>query len=497
MASPVGYQANGTICTKMHTLPSALKNKDVTMQKIQAEIYAGRVLGPFNQPPLPNLALSPIGLVPKKILGEFRLIHHLSYPAHKSVNDSIPDSAATVAYTNVGAAIDVIRQLGRGCLMSKTDIEKAFRLIPIRNDEHHLLGFSFLGSVYYDTCLPMGLKSSCKIFETFSSALEVIARKRLNIAHIVHLLDDFMIFARSTSQCRQLMSSFLAMCRDLGIPMSKEKTFMPATTMTFLGIELDSITFEARLPLEKLDKCKNLINEALCKKKLTLKELQQLTGLLNFACQVIVPGRAFLRRLINLSIGLTKPYQHVRITDEVRNDLKSWLTFLNMFNGKVLFDYGPWISSDCMHLFTDASGTKGFGAIFKPHWFFGKWPLDWHSRSISFLELYPIMASLCVWAEKLRNRRIILHTDNMALEAIINNSTSKNTAIMFLVRKIVNVCMLNNIHIRARHIPGKRNQLADMLSRFQVEQFLKQATWADKDPTKLAANIQPANLFQH
>ena len=134
------------------------------MQKIQAEIDAGRVQGPFNQPPLPNLALSPIGLVPKKILGEFRLIHHLSYPARTSVNDGIPDSAATVVYTNIGAAIDVILQLGRGCLMSKTDIEKAFRLIPIRNDEHHLLGFSFLGSFYYDTCLPMGLKSRCKIF---------------------------------------------------------------------------------------------------------------------------------------------------------------------------------------------------------------------------------------------------------------------------------------------------------------------------------------------
>ena len=39
----------------------------------------------------------------------------------------------------------------------------------------------------------MGLKSCCKIFETFSSAIAVIARKRLNIAHIVHLLDNFMI----------------------------------------------------------------------------------------------------------------------------------------------------------------------------------------------------------------------------------------------------------------------------------------------------------------
>ena len=115
--------------------------------------------GLFNQPPLPHLALSPIGLVPKKILGEVRLIHHLSYPARKSANDRIPDNTATVVYTNVGAAIYVILQLGRGCLMSKTDIEKAFRLIPIHDDEHsHLLGFSYLGSFYYDTSRPMALQ---------------------------------------------------------------------------------------------------------------------------------------------------------------------------------------------------------------------------------------------------------------------------------------------------------------------------------------------------
>jgi hypothetical protein len=37
--------------------------------------------------------------------------------------------------------------------------------------------------------------------------------------------------------------------------------------------------------------------------KMTFREIQSLIGLLNFACCVVVSGRAFLRRLISLTVG--------------------------------------------------------------------------------------------------------------------------------------------------------------------------------------------------
>ena len=58
---------------------------------------------------------------------------------------------------------------------------------------------------------------------------------------------------------------------------------------------------EACLPQEKLDKCRELLSTFLRRRKVTLLEIQSLTGLLNFAYMVVVPGRAFLRRLIDLS----------------------------------------------------------------------------------------------------------------------------------------------------------------------------------------------------
>ena len=56
------------------------------LRKIGAEIEKGRVGGPFETPPFNNMRCSPIGLVPKKAPGEFRLIHHLSWPEGNSVN---------------------------------------------------------------------------------------------------------------------------------------------------------------------------------------------------------------------------------------------------------------------------------------------------------------------------------------------------------------------------------------------------------------------------
>ena len=56
----------------------------------------------------------------------------------------------------------------------------------------------------------------------------------------------------------------------------------------------------------------------------TLKDLQSLLGLLNFCTKVVVPGRTFLRRLIDLTKGITRPSHHIRLNKEARADLACW-----------------------------------------------------------------------------------------------------------------------------------------------------------------------------
>lgn len=136
----------------------------------------------------------------------------------------------------------------------------------------------------------MGCSSSCKTFETFSSALEWIAQNKLNIRHILHLLHDFLIIAPSYKLCEAQLSLLVDLCSYLGVPIAPEKTCGPSATLCFTGIEVDSVFFEARLPVEKITECLSSISNFLKRKKVTLKEIQSLTGFLNFGFTVVVPG---------------------------------------------------------------------------------------------------------------------------------------------------------------------------------------------------------------
>jgi hypothetical protein len=264
--------------------------------------------------------------------------------------------------------------------------------------------------------------------------------------------------------------------------------------LPFVGIVLDTVKYEARLPLDKLDKCRLQIGKFKARPKVTLQELQSLIGLLNFACVVVSPGRAFLRRLTDLTIGFSNPLHHISLTLETKADLSLWQSFLSNFNGISFFQGEKWISSDTLKLHTDAAGSLGFAAIFGSHWIYGSWSSHWKTFHITFLEFYPIVAALFVWGHLWSNNCILFLCDNEAVVYIINKQTSKDKRVMILVRKLVLRCLELNISFKAKHIPGKLNTLPDMISRFQVQAARRLAPWLDSTSTEIPADMSPQRL---
>lgn len=470
-----------------NNLASTLDHPEVVAQKIAKELSLGRIAGPFDSSPFRGepLICSPIGVVPKKEEGKFRLIHHLSHPKGASVNDFIPPFMSAVKYNTVEHAIDAIKQMGTPCFLSKSDIESAFRLIPVHPDDHHYLGFSWEGKLYFDKCLPMGCSSACQIFNRFSSSIAFLVAAKFPGGHVLHVLDDFLFIAPSEHLCQLMLREFLAICMFVGIPVAKDKTEPPSTALTFLGIHIDTVKRETKLPHEKVQKGLKLLQELRDKnkEKCTLKELQSVTGFLNFCCSVLVPARAFLRRLIVLTIGLTLPYHHTRLTANVKQDLEVWVKFFQNFNGKSFFIQELLLATE-LELYTDAAQKLGFGAVFGTKWFFGPWPHQWKTYNIVTLELFPIVLAIEIWAELLANKAIRLFTDNMALVSIINTKTTKepHDRTMILVRRLVLVSLKHNILVEAHHIPGKKNVLPDLLSRLQIRQFREMAPHMDSKP---------------
>ncbi|CAJ0961225.1 unnamed protein product [Ranitomeya imitator] len=208
--------------------------------------------------------------VPKKESGKYRLIHHLSYPKGMSFNDGIPRDETAVTYIFFDKAVDLVRNAGLRALMAKSDIESVFRLLPVHPDCHHLLGAKFEGLYYYDTCLPMGCSISCFYFELFSTFLEWVARKITRQTAITHYLDDFLIVGPAGSDvCSTALAQFKDAMEHFGVPLSPVKTIGPVSVITFLGIEINSVAMEFRLPKEKIEKLLDLISGCISVGKVT------------------------------------------------------------------------------------------------------------------------------------------------------------------------------------------------------------------------------------
>ena len=204
-------------------------------------------------------------------------------------------------------------------------------------------------------------------------------------------------------------------------------------------------------------------------------------GLLNFACAVVKPGIAFLRRIIDLTLGLKRPTHRRWLTKEAREDLKAWSLFIENFNGKSFFLSDIWENSEQLHLYTDASDL-GFGGVFAKRWFSNQWPVSWLQYHITIRELFPIVLAIHFWGPRLQNKCVQFHTDNMALVYVLNKQTSKDPIIMKWVRQLMLLTLKFSIMFQALHIKGIKNIAADQLYRLQIHQFKKDFPLMDPVP---------------
>ena len=472
---------------------NVIQNEDIVTKKLQKEMDAGRIKGPFDEPPFSPFHISPLNIREKKTSNKFRLLHNLSHPHDgRSINANIPDNLKKVKYANIGDAIHKLLQLPKNSFSAKTDISDAFRLIPIHPSDHPKLGIQFKGKYYFDCNLPQGCGSSCQIFETFSTAIHKIFEWYVPGVQCVHMLDDYFIMAADYNTCKEHLTTLLEICKDIGVPMAPEKTTEPNISTTFLGIELDSNLRQAKLPLDKLNQYSGDIQELMRHSKIKKRLLESLIGKLNFASSV-VPARPFLRRLINLLSTVKKPYHYIRLTNETKEDLFTWLSFLTSYNGVTFFRALQIAQSPLIHMVSDAS-KMGFGACYGKQWIQAEYPEEWQSYHITILELYPIHVLINLFGHLMKNSSILFHCDNSAVTAIINKQSSRNNIVMKIVRPLVLLLINHNIQLRSVHIPGVMNILPDKISRFQVTPSLLQEYGMEPHPTPIPHQLLPVNF---
>ena len=234
-----------------------------------------------------------------------------------------------------------------------------------------LLGIYWRQQYYYDLVLPFGLRSAPFIFNQVADAFEWICREEFGISDLIHLLDDFLTAGPPASDiCSRRLEIILAACTYLGIPVAEEKTEASTTSLTFLGIHLDTDLLEAQLPDDKLAELRDLLVMFSGLPSCTKRDLLSLLGKLNFAASVVAAGRTFMSRLWDATLAVPKLHYRITLSQSCRDDLAWWRYLLDTWNGQSFFLQPGWSPAPHMHLFTDASGTLGYGAFFDGRWFY-------------------------------------------------------------------------------------------------------------------------------
>ncbi len=268
----LGYEGPTNAFILSENLTSALEDTEIIDNKLRDDLALQRVVEV--KTPAPPFISSPLGLVPKHD-GGWRKIHHFSHPRGHSVNDQIPDGAGEMRYTRFQDVMRMVTRAGKNCAILKRDVKDAFRNVPVVPQHQWLLGFKWRNKHYKETCLSFGMSTAPFIFNLFGEGLHWILVSYLRWI-LVHYLDDFIAIFTATqamsNRMRQEARAYVWVTDLLGIPRNDSKD-REGTQITVFGIEVNTSSFTARLPPEKLEKAIKATTKVLAEQSVSFLDI--------------------------------------------------------------------------------------------------------------------------------------------------------------------------------------------------------------------------------
>lgn len=442
----VGYDYNHqhAMKSKHRNLLSTLDHPAVVKAYIGNELTMSHLTHIENPGILPWFHSSLIGIIPKKHKpGKWRMIIDLSSPECHSVNDGIEKALCSLSYTSVDNVANTILELGPGTQLGKMDVKKAFRIVPIHPYDRLLMAIQWEGRLYIDKVLPFGLRSAPLLFTTLVDAAEWVIHQK-GVTHVWHYVDDFIFVGEPHSdQCTTSMAAALQTFIELGIPIEPEKSEGPATSLSTLGIEVDTIAMHLRLPADKL--CRLQKNK-----------------------------------------NLAWP----QVLYQTRTSISNWFITTCSYSHKTRAIICPQKVKNPDHEVTsDASGSWGCGAFHAGLWFQLQWGSSTALAHIAIKELLPIVTAAMLWGYKWKGKMVRALCDNMAIVHVLHSRQSKDSELMHLLQCLSLVECYFDFILVSKHLSGKQNLLADALSCDKLPLFHAHYPQAHPNPTQIPSTF--------
>ncbi len=276
-----------------------------------------------------------------------------------------------------------------------------------------------------------------------------------------------LILAQSREQLGDHRDLVLRHLSQLGLRVNWEKSKLsPVQRISFLGVELDSVSMTARLTEERAQAVLNCLSSFRGRNVVPLKQFQRLLGHMASAAAVTPLGLLHMRPLQHWLHSRVPRWAwrrgtlRVGISQQCRRSLSPWTDLAFLRAGVPLEQ----VSRHTV-VTTDASST-GWGATCNGQAASGLWTgprLLWH---INCLELWAVHLALRQFRPLLLGKHVLVRTDNTAAVSYINRLGGiRSHRMSQLARHLLLWSHTQFKSLRAVHIPGQLNRAADALSR--------------------------------
>ncbi len=344
------------------------------------------------------------------------------------------------------------------------DLRKGYYNIALHPDVQRFFCFEFEGTRYMFKCLVMGLSIAPLFFTKIMNVLVTLARS-WGICVSIYL-DDSLTRGSSfhtTLADHRCFGNLLQMAGFLLHSVKSVST--PVQRIEHLGFVIDSRTMQLEVPIgkeENIRSCvKNAIKDLFQRKKVTVRKMARVIGLLVSILPALRYGRLHYRTLERAKIVALKGTRDfnlkMRWPRSCLEDLKWWRD--SPSGWKCSFS----TPIPTTTLITDAS-LQQWGATWEEQEFFGPWESDNEER-IDELELLAVLFAIQIWPlEQQANVTIQLWCDNQVAVAYIRNMVGRVERLDRVARQIWSELEVRNSFILALYVNTHENP-ADALTR--------------------------------
>ena len=339
----------------------------------------------------------------------------------------------------------------------------AYFHIPIQEQSRKYLRFHVEGRTYQFKALPFGLSMAPLEFTVIVKEVKLMAMHQGIRIH--QYLDDWLVRARSHQACLRHTHDLVALCQKLGWLVNLEKSELePKQIFDFVGYRFDLKTGRVRPTQDHWQNLQEKIVKILSLPTCPVRQFMSLIGLLTATEKQVHLGRLHMRPIQwHLKNNWRVPEsleKIIPIPKSLHPHLRWWLDEENVLKGQPLHPI-----KYALQMFTDAS-KEGWGAHLDEHIARGDWSLPESNMHINYLELKAVFLALKHFQNLCAGKTVLIATDNTTVVSYINKEGGMRSGpLCALLWRIITWCTKRQVTLRARHIPGRLNVVADKLSR--------------------------------